>query len=258
MGVYDYMLRNFNPGEDRDIVFIPVGINYDRAVEDRSLLHDLDPEAPRRSTWFVIRTTAGFIWHSLVLMVLSRWQKFGFAGVNFGNHLSARQYCQTRGINFAALERTQRFEAVAELATQLVVDIGKLMPVLPVPLVAAVMLNNRERWMSAIEVESEAERYIERLENVQRHRFTFRRKIGSKSLMYALETLTLRRFVEETDDHYRAATAMWKYLHYYANSLAHWDLDHENYDNRDIVGFSVYPLFRRTVCSSLLGPATAG
>ena len=226
LGVYDYMLRNFNPQEDRDIVFIPVGINYDRAVEDRSLLHGLDPEAPRRSTWFVIRTTAGFIWHSIVLMVLSRWQKFGFASVNFGTHLSARQYCHAKGINFATLERKQRFEAVAGLATRLAGDIEKLIPVLPVPLAAAVMLHNRERWMSAIEVESAANRYIERLESVKAPIY-IPEEDRVESILYALETLTLRRFVEETDGRYRAATGNVEVLSYYANSLAHWNLDHE-------------------------------
>jgi glycerol-3-phosphate O-acyltransferase len=31
----DYMLRRFDPQRDRDIVFIPVGINYDRTIDDR-------------------------------------------------------------------------------------------------------------------------------------------------------------------------------------------------------------------------------
>ncbi len=45
LGVLDYMLRSFDPVHgERDLVFIPVGINYDRVLEDRTLLLDLDPE----------------------------------------------------------------------------------------------------------------------------------------------------------------------------------------------------------------------
>ena len=33
---------------ERDLVFIPVGINYDRVIEDRTLLRKLDAAAPRR------------------------------------------------------------------------------------------------------------------------------------------------------------------------------------------------------------------
>jgi len=37
LGFLDYMLRSYDPDNDRDIVFIPVGVNYDRTLEDRSL-----------------------------------------------------------------------------------------------------------------------------------------------------------------------------------------------------------------------------
>jgi glycerol-3-phosphate O-acyltransferase len=45
LGLLGYMLRTFDPGGERDLVFIPVGINYDRTLEDRTLLLDLAPDA---------------------------------------------------------------------------------------------------------------------------------------------------------------------------------------------------------------------
>jgi len=48
LGFLDYMLRSYDPDNDRDIVFIPVGVNYDRTLEDRSLLRALDPAAEKR------------------------------------------------------------------------------------------------------------------------------------------------------------------------------------------------------------------
>ena len=42
LGFLDYMLRDYHPHSDKDIVFIPVGINYDRVIEDRSLMRRLD------------------------------------------------------------------------------------------------------------------------------------------------------------------------------------------------------------------------
>jgi len=61
LGLVDYMLRDFDRTADRDIVFIPVGINYDRTLEDRSLLRALDRDAFRRSWWFVVWTTTRFV-----------------------------------------------------------------------------------------------------------------------------------------------------------------------------------------------------
>jgi len=45
LGLLDYMLKGFDPKGARDVVFIPVGINYDRVLEDRSLLRRGDPSA---------------------------------------------------------------------------------------------------------------------------------------------------------------------------------------------------------------------
>src|SRR5688572_17498376 len=47
LGLLDYILRGFDPHGERDLVFIPVGINYDRTLEDRTLLLDLEPVRPR-------------------------------------------------------------------------------------------------------------------------------------------------------------------------------------------------------------------
>ena len=227
LGVFDYMLRNFDPETDRDILFIPVGINYDRALEDRSLLHEITPDAPSRSTWFVILTTARFIWRSLILMVLSRWQKFGYACVNFGNHVSARAYCNSHDINFSTMDRKDRFGAVEGLAGQLAADIEKLVPVLPVPLVASVMLENHERWLTAVEVESAANHLLRQLEKAQAPVY-IPAESRVESILYGLETLTLRRFVQQSNDHFRAAPENLEVLKYYANSLEHWDVNHEN------------------------------
>jgi glycerol-3-phosphate O-acyltransferase len=81
LGILDYMLRGFDVAHGRDIVFVPVGINYDRTLEDRSLVRRLDPDAPRRSGLFVARTTLGFIARNLWLMLRSRWRRL-IASVN--------------------------------------------------------------------------------------------------------------------------------------------------------------------------------
>ena len=43
LGLLDYMLRGFDPTGARDLVFVPVGVNYDRVLEDRTLLLDRSP-----------------------------------------------------------------------------------------------------------------------------------------------------------------------------------------------------------------------
>jgi 1-acyl-sn-glycerol-3-phosphate acyltransferase len=47
LGLLSYMVSGFDPNGARDIVFVPVGINYDRVLEDRSLLRRGDPSAAK-------------------------------------------------------------------------------------------------------------------------------------------------------------------------------------------------------------------
>jgi glycerol-3-phosphate O-acyltransferase len=38
LGLISYILDGFHPGQSRDVVFVPVAINYDRVMEDRNLI----------------------------------------------------------------------------------------------------------------------------------------------------------------------------------------------------------------------------
>ena len=221
LGVLDYMLRNYRPEMDRDIVFIPVGINYDRTIEDRSQLRTLDASAPKRSNWFVIMTTLRFIRRSLTLMVMSRWQRFGYACVKFGAPISMRQYCRDSQIDFSRMERSLRFQEVAKLADQVMAAIKKVIPILPVALVSTVIKADARQGLSASAVESQTNRLIEAL-RLQGAPLDFTGGSRVETIINALNMLKLRRLVTETDGLYQAVVEEDDMLAYYANSIAHW------------------------------------
>lgn len=221
LGVLDYMLRNYQPEMDRDIVFIPVGINYDRTLEDRSQLRSLDAKAPKRSRWFVIRTTLRFIRRSLILMVLSRWQRFGYACVNFGPPISMREYCRNRQIDFSRMERNLRFKEVAELADRVMAAIKKVVPILPISLVSTVIKDDDNQGLSAVEVEAQTSRLIEDLK-LQGAPLYLTTESRVETILNALNMLTLRRLVMETDGLYKPVVEEHDVLAYYANSIGHW------------------------------------
>lgn len=60
-GLLDYMLRSFDPEGQRDLVFVPVGVNYDRVLEDRNLLLDLVEDIPDRTALQSAACAAGFV-----------------------------------------------------------------------------------------------------------------------------------------------------------------------------------------------------
>ena len=221
LGILDYMLRNYDSLKDRDIVFIPVGINYDRTLEDRSVLRALNPEAPKRNTWFAIRTTLRFIRRSLILMILSRWQRFGYAWVNFGTRISMREYCRDANIDFSRMAREDRFSEIKKLAGRLMTDIEQIVPVLPISLVATVIKEDHHRGLSAFEVEDRVNRLILRL-HAKGAPVYVTTKNRAETILNALEMLKIRRLVVESEGIYRAAPGEDDILTYYANSIVHW------------------------------------
>jgi glycerol-3-phosphate O-acyltransferase len=221
LGILDYMLRSFDPqlGE-RDLVFIPVGINYDRVLEDRTLLLDLAPEKRQpRGPFFAATTTLRFVLRNLGLALRSRWHRFGYACVNFGSPLSMRQYLGVRGLDLRPLSKEERAAHLERLGAELMKAIGEVIPVLPVPLVATVLAQAGEP-ISELDLKARAHRLITELTAAGAHVYIPRRD-QDYAIVAGLRMLTLRHLVEEKDGLYAAKAEEMPALRYYANSIAH-------------------------------------
>ena len=100
-GVLDYMLRGFHTHGERDLVFVPLGLNYDRVLEDRTQLLAGDAQRRKASGLRASARHAGASSRNqLWLMLRSRWHRFGYACVNFGTPVSMRAWAAARGIDF--------------------------------------------------------------------------------------------------------------------------------------------------------------
>ncbi len=220
LGVVDYMLRGFWLDSERDLVFVPLGLNYDRVLEDRSLLLLIDPQARKPGRFWAAWNTLGFVANNLRLLLNSEWRRFGYACVNFGGPVSMREYCALRGLDFQKLAGDQRKRAIAELGKHLMDRVGRIVPVVPVPLIAAVFLSSGEKRLSELELKSGVEQLIEKLEAAGAHVY-----IPRKDLDYAvtvgLRMLTLRRLVDEKEGLYAVRPIELPLVRYYANSIAH-------------------------------------
>jgi len=220
LGALDYMIRGFDPEGERDLVFIPLGINYDRTLEDRTLLLGLDPNAQRPGRLRAAGNTLAFVAHQAGLALRSEWHRFGYACVNFGAPLSMREYLLAQGIDFRILGKDERHARVAELGARLMQRVGRLIPVLPVPLVALVFERNPGRPLSELELKSVAEALIGRLEAAGAHIYIPRRD-RDYAITAGLRMMLLRHMVAERDGLYAADPAESALLGYYAKSIAH-------------------------------------
>ena len=223
LGLLDYLLRGFDPGGERDLVFVPVGLNYDRVLEDRTLLQGLDQRAAPPPAARAVFTTMRFVLHNLRLMVSNQWHRFGYACVSFGRPLSAREWLAGRGLDPRRLDREARFRRVAELASELMGAVGDVVPVVPTPLVAAVLLEDPGRTLTTLEIKAAALDRIERLLAAGACVYVPRQD-REYAIEVGLRMLRLRHLVTEHDGLWAANPAELAVLRYYANSIAHLEL----------------------------------
>jgi len=218
LGVLDYMMRGFRLDGERDLVFVPLGLNYDRVLEDRTLLASLDGRKAGRLR--TVSGTVGFALHNLLLMVRSEWRRFGYACVNFGSPLSMREYCRSRNLDFQKLTGEPRRQAMANLGKDLMQAVGRVIPVVPVALMASVFRAHPEGAFSELELKAEVERLLERLQAAGARVYVPRGDLDY-ALTVGLRMLRLRHLVDEKDGVFSANPAEEALLGYYANSIAH-------------------------------------
>ena len=220
IGLLDYMLRSFDSKKGRDLVFIPVGVNYDRVLEDRSSLLSLDQDAPRKSRFGIIKTTLLFFMHNLWLMLRGGWYRYGYTVVSFGTPISMRLYLKRYNVDFRDPDKKARIEKVQLLAQDLMQAVGKTIPVAPVSLVASVFVENPDKTFSEQEIKARVQSLIGELEEhgalvyIPRSDHDYTIEVG-------LRMLTLRHLVLEENDQFRAAPGEINLLHYYVNAIAH-------------------------------------
>jgi glycerol-3-phosphate O-acyltransferase len=220
LGVVDYMLRGFWLDGERDLVFIPLGLNYDRVLEDRTLLLAADPEARKPGRFWAAWNTLGFAVHNLRLMLNSDWHRFGYACVNFGAPVSMREYSRARGLDFQKLSGDERKAAISELGKHLMDAVGRIVPVVPVPLMSGVFARDPERDWTELELKAEAKRMLDALDAAGAHVY-IPRKDFDYAMHVGLRMLVSRHLVSEKDGVFRAIGRELPVLRYYANSIAH-------------------------------------
>lgn len=221
LGFIDYMLRDYHPHNDRDIVFIPVGINYDRVIEDRSLIRRLDKTAAKKSAWFIVKTSVRFIFKNAMLSRKNRWRRFGYASVNFGEPVSAKKFCESKKIDFSTLDKDDRFACIESLADFIMKKIARVVPVVPVALMSEILIKNNAQWHSELELKTKCSERIGQLKEagapIDIASCALESVLGS-----SLTALAGRGLVEEKENLYRMKESEFALLNYYANSIAHW------------------------------------
>ncbi len=148
LGILSYVMAGWQPG-GRDVVFVPVALNYDRVLEDRVLV--TAAAAGQRRFRADPRAILMFLLRNLWRKLRGRFRRFGTAAVGFGTPLALSDFLAGPG------------ERSAEaLAGELMARVMRVVPVLPVPLVAAALAG--ETRLEEAEIVARAQGFVARLE----------------------------------------------------------------------------------------------
>jgi len=216
LGLLGYLVRGFDPNSQRDIVFVPVGINYDRVLEDRTLLRS-NQNLPRRKTVYTFLKSLSFMGKNLWQALLGKRYRYGYACVNFGKPLSLKQWLTTQD-NYST--NGPNLDDAKPLARTLMSRIGEITPILPVALVATVCEQYINDSFNEIALKSEVYDLLNRLETAG-----YRAYIPRSDVDYAVSVgvrmFTLRNVLFETDGEFSVNKNELELLHYYSNSIQH-------------------------------------
>ena len=202
LGLLHYVIEDFDPKGPRDVVFIPVGVNYDRVLEDRVLVRAaVIGERKFRLSWrSILRYFFRHAWQRLSGTFL----KFGYAAVEYGQPLSLREFMGNR-----------RGDRTAALGREVMGRVRAAVPVTPIPLLARELL----AASGPVPVQDLIARLVEKLGSGEA-RITLKESAETEAA-FAIYHLRMRKMIVIEDDMVTVTPGNDELLAFYANSIAH-------------------------------------
>ena len=220
LGLLSYLLKRFDPASPRDLVFVPVGLNYDRVLEDRTHAQETAGTLVKASSGSAARTALGAVAKYLWLIARGRFHRFGFACVNFGVPVSTKRYIAALGKDFRTMPEDEYRTEVERLGAVLMGEIARAVPVTPVALLARTLLAAGGTSVLADDLVATAE--VDLVELRRRGAAVALPRTGAAELVeHGLRSLRLRRVVHEADGVLSIDAGDLPLLQYHANSIAH-------------------------------------
>lgn len=198
LGLLKYIIDGAAP-EGRDVVFVPVALNYDRVLEDTILTRAaLGTERRFRARIGVITTwILKQIWHRMI----GRYKRFGVASVRYGAPVSLKDFQDTNGDDL-----------MTDLARELMRRIGKAIPLVPGP--AACRLLREHGPLPEEDLQSRITSMMERDDETSPK--------ATETVREALDQFVERRILSRNAGVLSLSGERVDLLNYYADSVPNW------------------------------------
>lgn len=212
LGLISYIIDGFDPAGTRDVVFVPVGLNYDRVLEDRVLISAAGEKSARFK--FRIAHVAKYVGRHLWQRVTGRFHRLGFAAVAFGQPVSLKAFLT---------ENPE--DTTMKLGAELMTRVSRVVPILPVPLVCRFLLDAQ----GAIKVTEIVTRFtadIAKYGGEQRELclpVENESDVCTRAVEEALRMLEVRGLIRQVGGMVEVSDKAPEVIGYYASSIAHFD-----------------------------------
>ena len=226
IGLLDYVLGVARDSEIRKRLYIvPVAINYDRVLEDRSLLRELDAREgrtrpPRRAQ---LAEVLRYVWWNVARLVARRWKRYGRAAVVIGEPFAVAPWLdqQDRAVgNLFAIERAERLARVQALSDSVLEKIAAIIPVTSVTLACAAVQSFDGDFISHPQLLARMSEMRDVLRELNA-RVIYREGSVEEIFERAWRMLSMRRILVRVGDGYSVLPSNRPLVSYYANSISH-------------------------------------
>jgi glycerol-3-phosphate O-acyltransferase len=225
IGLLDYVLGAArDPSLRARLYVVPVAINYDRVLEDRSLLRELDAREgrsrPARLTQ--LAEVARYVWWNSARLVARRWKRYGRAVAVIGEPFPLAPWFarQDREVgDLFTIPREERLTRVQTLADAVLAKIAEIIPVTPVCLACAAIQSFDGDFIAH-------DRLLERMRDMGHVLNDLNARVihyesTEETFERAWRMLRMRRMLVRSGKGYAILPMNRPLISYYANSVAH-------------------------------------
>ncbi|MEX2178393.1 MAG: 1-acyl-sn-glycerol-3-phosphate acyltransferase [Gemmatimonadaceae bacterium] len=222
IGLLDYVLGiGREPVYRERLYVIPVALNYDRVLEDRSLLleHARAGGAGRPSRLSQLGDVSRFLLSNAGRLVSRRWQRYGRAAVLIGRPVPLGPWFESEPDLFA-LPRPERLARVQAFSDDIMNRIGQLVPVTSVALACAAIQSLDGDFITRV-------RLLGRMEDLRGALVELNARVLrsdgdiADTFDRAWRMLRMRRILAESGEGYAVLPRGRALVSFYANSIAH-------------------------------------
>lgn len=226
IGLLDYIIGVARDPDYHDRIFlVPVAINYDRVLEDRSLLRELAVTEGRRTPALgsqMVEVTR-YLWWNSARALTRRLKRYGRAAVTIGEPVALGPWLaevNEHGETLFEQPRPDRLARIQVLCDGMMARIGEIIPVTPVTLACAAIQSLDSDFIPRAKL-------IERMSDMRDVLGELNARVlkseGSieETFDRAWKMLSMRRMLVESGEGYAVMPGNRSLISHYANSIAH-------------------------------------